>query len=141
MRFWDSSALVALAIPESQSAACSGVYETDSDITVWAMTPVEVLAALHRRSREGVLDREVLDGAFRRLGRMRTSWTEVLDVELVRTRAERIVAVHPVRAADALQLAAALVACAERPNAVPFVTLDDRLAEAAGREGFRILPG
>jgi len=43
-------------------------------------------------------------------------------------------AVHPLRAADALQLAAALVACDERPDVLAFVTLDDRIAEAASTE-------
>ena len=44
------------------------------------------------------------------------------------------------RAGDALQLAAAVIACDERTGLLPFVTLDDPLAEAARREGFRVLP-
>lgn len=44
------------------------------------------------------------------------------------------------RAADALQLAAALIACDEQPSLPPFVALDHRLADAARREGFRVLP-
>jgi predicted nucleic acid-binding protein len=43
------------------------------------------------------------------------------------------------RAADALHLAAALVACEERPHLLPFVTLDGRLEDAARREGFTVL--
>ncbi|MFY9343542.1 MAG: hypothetical protein WAT39_13685 [Planctomycetota bacterium] len=56
------------------------------------------------------------------------------------TRARRLLANHPLRAADACQLAAALIACRERPDALGFVTLDSRLAEAARREGFTVLP-
>lgn len=45
---------------------------------------------------------------------------------------------HPLRAADALQLAAALVLSDFEPRTLPFVTLDDRLASAARREGFEV---
>jgi len=51
----------------------------------------------------------------------------------------RLLRIHPLRAADALQLAAALTA-AENPGALAFVSLDDRLSDAARREGFSILP-
>jgi len=58
----------------------------------------------------------------------------------VRARAARLLSLHPLRAADALQLAAALVWCRERTAEAPFVCLDDRLRLAAAREGFRVLP-
>jgi predicted nucleic acid-binding protein len=57
----------------------------------------------------------------------------------VRRRAERLAAVHPLTAADALQLAAALVASGDRPETLDFVTLDSRLAAAAQIEGFRVI--
>jgi hypothetical protein len=44
--------------------------------------------------------------------------------------------VHPLRAADALQLAAAFIAAERRPSSLEVVTLDDRLAAAARKEGF-----
>lgn len=47
---------------------------------------------------------------------------------------------HPLRAADALHLAAALLAVEERPQGLGFVTFDLRLADAAEREGFAVLP-
>ena len=46
--------------------------------------------------------------------------------------------VHALRAADALQLAAALLASDEEPAGLDIVTLDSRLADAARREGFRV---
>ena len=140
MRFWDSSAVVPLALSELRSRACSELYESDSNVVVWALTPIEVLSGMHRKRREGDLPPGDFDNAMQRLDRLRGTWNEVLDVEVVRSRAERIVAVHAVRAADALQLAAALVACAEQPHKVPFVSLDERLNAAAEREGFRVLP-
>jgi len=66
-------------------------------------------------------------------------WNEIRDVEKVREKAERLVATHPLRAADALQLGAALVAADGSPATLPFVTLDQRLAAAAGREAFPVL--
>jgi hypothetical protein len=47
--------------------------------------------------------------------------------------------VHDLRAADAHQLAAAFVAAESRPPSLEIVTLDDRLAAAATREGFRVI--
>ena len=68
-------------------------------------------------------------------------WSEVTAVEMVRRHAERVVETHPLRAADALQIAAALVAAEEDPGSLPFVTFDRNLAAAAEREGFRVLGG
>jgi uncharacterized protein len=50
--------------------------------------------------------------------------------------AVRFLRVHPVRAADALQLAAAFVAAERRPASLEVITFDDRLAVAARKEGF-----
>ena len=66
-------------------------------------------------------------------------WTEITAVEAVRGHAERLVEVHPLRAADALQIGSAIVAGGGRAGDLVFVTLDDRQAEAAAREGFRVL--
>ena len=58
----------------------------------------------------------------------------------LRERAGRLLASHPLRAADALQLAAALVWCDERPAEEGFVCLDRRLRDSARREGFAVVP-
>jgi hypothetical protein len=52
----------------------------------------------------------------------------------------RLLRNHPLRAADALQLAAALIASEETPQTLEFICLDDRLALAARREGFTVIP-
>lgn len=140
MRFWDSSALVPLALPEGTSDACNELYRDDPDVLAWALTPLEVLSAMHRKHREGALSDEVLETARVGFDQLRAAWSEVVDLELVRSRAQRLIATHELRAADSLQLAAALVACNEQPDEIPFVTLDIRLREAARREGFVVLP-
>jgi hypothetical protein len=66
-------------------------------------------------------------------------WSEVTAVEAVRRHAERIVELHRLTAADALRLAAALVVAEENPARLDFVVFDQNLAQAAEREGFRVL--
>ena len=78
-------------------------------------------------------------GAFGRLAQLTASWQEVESGDLVRETAIRLLRVHPLRSADSLQLAAAFVAAEGRPSTLEFVTLDDRLALAAQREGFIVI--
>lgn len=140
MRFWDASAVVPLLVPESRSADCVRLLDADRVVIVWALTPVEVLSALHRKLRDEEVRGVDVERARRRLDSLRGAWSEVNDLELVRRRAERLLATHPLRAADALQLAAALVVCDEDPRRMPFVSLDENLNGAARREGFELLP-
>lgn len=140
MRFWDSSAIVPLLVPEQQSAACFRLLSDDPEVVVWALTPIEALSAVHRRARTGKLARDTVDVTLRQLEVIRSGWDEVLDIEIVRARAERLLAVHALRAADALQLAAALIASSELTKRVEFVGLDAQLNDAARREGFHVLP-
>jgi hypothetical protein len=112
----------------------------DPNVAVWWGTPVEIAAAIARRRREGVLPAAHHREAARRLGQMARAWTTVAASLPVRARALRLVEVHPLRAADALQLAAALVWADESPAGRELVTLDERLGEAARREGFMVRP-
>ena len=140
MRFWDSSAIVPLIIRETTSPAITQLYAEDPQIVVSWTSSVEVWGAIARRRREGVLRSPDLRKARERLQTFRGDWAEVDDVEAIRARALRLVEVHPLRAADAVQLAAALAMLQDRANGFPFVTLDERLGEAAEGEGFRMLP-
>ena len=139
MRYWDSSAVISLLVEEESTPALRSLLEKDSSQTVWCLTPVEIASALARRLREGLPAGS--DEAFRSAWRILSDrWREIVSLELVRSRALRLLNAHPLRAGDVLQLAAALVACDERPEALPFVCLDDRLRDAARREGFPVLP-
>ena len=60
-------------------------------------------------------------------------------MEQVRERARRLLEIHPLRAADSLQLGAALLTSEETPQGFPFVTLDLRLGDAAEKEGFHVI--
>lgn len=138
MRFWDSSAIVPLIVEEASSAACRSLLRTDRAIAVWALSRVEVLSAIWREVRAGAMDRAAAIQAGKRLDALSAAWTEVDGLAAVRTRAERLVAVHPLRAADALQMAAALVLSRERAR-WPFVTGDRQLASVAELEGFDVI--
>jgi predicted nucleic acid-binding protein len=100
---------------------------------------VELLSALARRRRNEPSAARLLLAARREILGAWQHWSEVTAVEIVRRYAERIVETHPVRAADALQIGAALVAAEDDPSTLDFVTLDQQQAAAAEREGFRVL--
>ena len=95
---------------------------------------------LSRLRRENRLPTTDVDAARDLLGELSSSWTEVLPTDSVRRQAERLLLRHPLRAADALQLAAAMRWVDSEPDGHRFATFDGRLAEAARGEGFRILP-
>ena len=141
MRFWDSSAIVPLVCAESQSAACRRWLRTDPVMLVWALSSMEVVSALARKRRDGRLDRAPYAAAKRRLASLEAAWNEIARLDAVRARARRLLELHALRAADALHLGAALVAVEDRPAGVEFVTFDERLGDAAEREGFAVLAG
>jgi len=139
VRFWDSSAILALLLREERSPETLRVYREDVEQAVWCLTEVEIASALSRRVREGI-EPDDERGARAQLGFLMTHWMEITSLESVRGRALRLLATHSLRAADALQLAAAIVSCDEQTDSLPFVCLDDRLADAARKERFPVLP-
>ena len=141
MKFWDSSAIVPLLVTEPKTRTIAGLLRSDRECWTWWATRTECLSSLQRRVRAGELDAAEFETARRRLQRFDQATSIVVPSEAIRARADRLLGLHPLRAADAFQLAALLAAAEERPAEVPFVTLDDRLADAARREGFSVLPG
>jgi predicted nucleic acid-binding protein len=140
VRFWDSSGIIPLCVREAASDPLRSLAEADESIVVWWGSRVECISALARRRREGVLSADAENKARAILSAMASVWAEMQATEPVRLRAERLLSVHPLRAADALQLAAALVWAAESPQGLELVCLDQRLKEAAQKEGFTVLP-
>ena len=139
MRFWDSSAIVSLMVVEAGSARVRNWFDSDSEIIVWTLTRLELLSAVARRRREESRSAAMLTVARRNILRAWDGWSEITAVELVRRHAERLVESYPLRAADALQLGAALIAAEGDPTNLELVTLDRNLADAAEREGFAVL--
>ena len=144
MRFWDASAIAPLCLDEGRSTEVDQLLNEDPRMTVWWATPVECASAIARRRRADALSAADQDSAYEVLDRLSSAWFEIQPGQLVRSCAFRVLRVHSLRAADALQLAAALVwagAPATGPaSASEIVTLDGRLAEAARLEGLSVLP-
>ena len=138
MKFWDSSAITPLLVVEADSAAREKQLTSDSDMLVWFGTLAEVESSLTRRKRNGELPPEDELRARRHFDELSAHWTEVSPTTEVRARAIRLLRVHPLRAADAFQLAAALIFCREQPQHLPFLTADQRLRTAASLEGFPV---
>ena len=139
--FWDSSALVPCLVPEARSREIASRLRSDQEVALWWASPVECQSALFRQHREDALPRPLLNEALVRLEGLVEDVDFIAPSNRVRERAGRLLAAHPLRAADAFQLAAALVWCDEAPRGETFVCLDERLSAAARREGFAVLPG
>lgn len=142
MRFWDTSAIVPLLVGEPSTRAVIVEAERDREIIVWWATQVECMSAITRMEREERLDVPGTANAIERLDELVRAWQEVQPVDRIRQTATRLLRVHGLRAADALQLGAAIAAAEDQPSSLNLVTLDDRLARAAEREGFKVvMPG
>lgn len=139
MRFWDSSALAPLLVDEPKTRFALDLYRADSEVVAWWATPVECVSAIGRLERGGKLELPAATESLARLSELMQAWHEVLPSERIRETAWRLLRMHDLRAADALQLAAALYACDNRPGVLEFVCLDARLGAAARREGFSLV--
>lgn len=137
MRYWDASALVPLCVGETGTVTARRLAR--GGVVTWSVSVVEIAAAIERRTREGELTDAERATARAALSELADAWTEISALGPVRERALRLVATHALRAADAMQLAAALVAVSDRPGGHEFVCADRRLRAAAAREGFRVL--
>jgi predicted nucleic acid-binding protein len=138
MKFWDASALVPLLVEEPLTRPMQRIAAADAAILTWWATEVECASALARLERDGALSAKAAQAAFGRLRLLAESWHQVEPSDSLRATAVRFLRVHQLRAADALQLAAAFEACERHPASLDLVTLDERLAAAALREGFNV---
>lgn len=139
MRFWDTSAIIPLLADEPAREPMLALLEQDPEVLAWWGTSVEIVSALARREREHLLSPAQVDAALASTRVLAESWHEIVPSAAIRRTAERLLRVHPLRAADSLQLAAALVVADHDPATLEFVCLDARLASAARREGFAVL--
>jgi uncharacterized protein len=139
VRFWDSSAIVPLIVGEPTTQEVQTVAADDPVMCVWWATEVECVSALARLERDDALADAATLAALERLDLLAEAWNEVQPFVPLRGVARRLLRVHPLRAADALQLAAAVTAAEGLPASLEIVTLDERLAAAARREGFSVL--
>ena len=136
MRYWDASGIVALLVRQARTQEMQRLLAKDPAVVTWWGTSTECFSALMRLVREGRLTAEEARQSERRLRQLRDAWDEVLPGNACRQTAERMLRMHPLRAADALQLAAALIAADYDATRFGVVCLDRRLSEAIQKEGF-----
>ncbi len=141
MRFWDTSGVVALPCDEVHSPLARSILLDDDRMVVWWGAPVEFVSALARQERAGNLTPRELSDHLRYLRALSRGWVEIQPNTVLRRLAQRLLRSHPLQAADALQLAAALTAAQGDPTTLGFVCFDKRLNEAAQREGLEVLAG
>jgi uncharacterized protein len=140
MKFWDASAIVPLCLDEPWTLWFTQVLAEDPLMMVWWGSMVECWSAFARLRREGLFNTSDEEHAREIFARLATAWTEIVPSQAVRDHAAHTLQWHPLRAADGLQLAAALVWVQGQPIGQPFVCLEHRLRAAAQREGFLLLP-
>jgi hypothetical protein len=139
MKFWDASAIIPLLADEPTRERLLAILEQDPEMVAWWGTPVEVASALARRERENLISAPEVEAALVTARQLADGWHEIVPSDSVRRTAERLLRAHPLRAADSLQLAAALNAAGHDPTTLDFVCLDTRLTTAARREGFKVI--
>jgi predicted nucleic acid-binding protein len=140
MAFWDASAIIPLCCSQPATAPGRRLLRESKRIVVWWGTPVEARSAFARLVREGRITPEDRVKAVRLLRQLRAGWDEIQPAERVRSLAEELPDAHVLRAGDAMQLAAALVWCRERPKQRSMIAFDDRLRTAAATLGFSVRP-
>ena len=140
MIFWDSSAIIPLCIDEPRSKTMQKMVEEDSSMVAWWGTPVECFSAFARLRREDILSDAEEAQVIEIVNILLNSWTEIAPSQEIRDIASRLLRLHPLRAADAIQLSAAFIWAGKNPRGYHFACLDKRLREAAMKEGFILLP-
>jgi predicted nucleic acid-binding protein len=134
--FWDTSALVPLCVQQQPTDTVRRLFEQHS-VVVWWATSVEMRSAFERLLRMGELTPAEHAASGLRLARLRRSWRELQPSESLRSHAETLLTQHTLKAADALQLAAAWVWSSNAPQTCIFISGDAQLLEAARRLGFQ----
>ena len=134
--FWDTSALVPLCVQQQPSAAVRALLE-QHEIAVWWATSVEMRSAFERLLRMGQLTQPEHVSAGIRLEKLRRGWRELQPTEALRAQAEAFLMSYPLKAADALQLAAAWTWCSGDVQRCTFISGDAQLLDAARQVGFQ----
>jgi hypothetical protein len=135
--FWDASVLVTLCVNQTPTPQAL-VFESKYQIAVWWATHVEIASALaYSLRRREITPKEFAQAKLQAEG-LASLWDVIEPSAKVALEARALLELYPLRAADALQLAAALQWCEGQPIGKVFLTFDRRLREAAGLAGFTL---
>ncbi len=74
MKYWDASAITPLIAEEPTRNYLLKLLEHDADMLAWWGTPVEIVSALARREREGLLTADDVTAALTTVHALAESW-------------------------------------------------------------------
>jgi predicted nucleic acid-binding protein len=120
--------------PTRQALRFEGKY----GIAVWWATHVEIASALAQLLRQQEIDAIEYAHGKRQADGLANLWRVIAPSDGIAIQARVLLESYALRAADALQLAAALEWCEGKPQGNVFLTFDKRLREAAGLAGFTL---
>src|SRR5262249_31803406 len=124
---------VPLLVAEPTTRRMQALASRDPDMLVWWGSEVQCVSALARLERAAALDRRGMALASDRLKQLADGFHEIEPCEVVRERATRLLRVHPLRAAGALQLAAAFAAA--ETSGIASVRHTRRASRRCGAQG------
>ncbi len=128
--FFDSSAFAKRYVEETGSQLVDSLCQEAAEVALSVLCVPEIVSALNRRVREGLLmDREYRKAKQHLSQDIRDAVIVNLVPQVVST-CTKVLEASPVRAADALQ-----IACALEWEAELFVSADKRQISAAKKEG------
>lgn len=135
--YLDSSSLVKLYVKEAGSPDVRR-WVDDADVLATSRVAfAEVMAALGRLQREGILDAAAFQAAEARLA---VDWADIAVVEVDELAAGHLAVRHALRGFDAIHLAAALDMRGDASGGrVAFTSFDKKQVVAAEAEGLVVL--
>ena len=133
--FWDASALVPLCVRQGITPSVESLYESYR-VVIWWATPVEIASALARLVRTAEINSSEWEKARQVVVALADEWSVIQPSNALRDHATRLVDRYDLKAADAVQLAAALDWCDKVPRGEIFLAADQKLREAAVLSGF-----
>ena len=133
-RYFDSSALAKRYLEEPGSASIRRLLE-ESRVTTSRLTEVEIVSAVCRCVRSGTFSPEERDRTIPRIAADSAEYRFIELTSRVASLARDLLALHPLRASDAIQLASCLTATRAVGDPMEFVAFDERLLAAARAEG------
>lgn len=138
--FWDSSMLVPLCAKQAKTHLANNFFSKYQPV-VWWGTRVEIVSALTRLKRAGEISELDYPRAKRDAFKLISGCAILQPSPIIESLATDMLEKYPLRAGDALQLAAAFEWCEGEPDGHVFLTADRRLADAAELAGFTLEPG
>lgn len=140
MKFWDTSAILPLCVDEIFTEQMKGYLRDDQHIAAWWGTYLECVSTFSHLKRDGVFSFEEMKEARMPLEELSEHWTEIIPSRELRDQAARLISIHPLKAADSLQLSSAVIWAEYKTSRCVFVCLDKTLRTAARKEEFHVLP-